>query len=228
MSDLTVIIPTLNEARYLPGLLSDLHSIAVPTEVIVVDGGSHDATLEVAKHAGVRTLSAPQGRATQMNAGAAMASSDWLCFLHADVRMPLGARRELEQVIRVGSSNVAVWRLTIHSRGVWFRLVEFGAWLRDRLGGLPYGDQGLIVRRQLFDAVQGFPEIPIMEDIAIHRALRRRAQVARLGMPLLVSPRRWHREGPYRTWLRNIALISAYLAGVPPERLSRWYRPEPR
>jgi hypothetical protein len=162
-----------------------------------------------------------------MNAGAAVAAEPWLWFLHADVRLSAAAAAELERLIESGTAATAVWRLAIDAPGLWFRVVELGARLRDRLGGLPYGDQGLLVRRELFQAVGGFPAIPIMEDVAILRALRRHARVVRLGAPLRVSPRRWRREGAYRAWLRNVALITAYLAGVAPERLARWYRPEP-
>lgn len=226
--DLTIVIPTLNEARYLPGLLSDLAALTISPEVIVVDGGSRDDTLSVATMGGARTLSAPRGRASQMNAGAAASHGHWLCFLHADVRMPEPARLALEEVLRTEPGAVAVWRFAIEGAGLWFRLVELGARLREHVGGLSYGDQGLLLPRAMFDAVGGFPVLPIMEDVAILRALRRRCSVVRLPTPLHVSPRRWHREGRYRTWFRNIALMSAFSVGVSPERLSRWYRPEPR
>jgi hypothetical protein len=134
----------------------------------------------------------------------------------------------LEETVRDPAAAVAVWRLAIDGAGWWLRAVELGALIRDRVGGLPYGDQGLLVRRRLFERVGGFPEIPIMEDVAIVRALRRCATVRRLDARLLVSDRRWRREGGFRTWLRNVGLMGAYLAGVPPTRLARWYRPEPR
>lgn len=228
MPQLAVVIPTLDEARLLPGLLSDLRAVRIPLEVVVVDGGSRDATVAIAEARGARVVSAAAGRARQMNAGAAASAAAWLCFLHADVRMPEPARRALEATVVSGAPAAAAWRFAIDGSGTWLRLVEFGALLRDRLGGLPYGDQGLVLRRGLFETVGGFPEIPIMEDVAMLRALRRHTRLVRFPHPLLVSPRRWKREGPYFTWARNIALISAYLAGVPPERLSRWYRPEPR
>lgn len=223
-----VVIPTLNEALLLPRLLEDLSHLDFLRDVVVVDGGSEDDTMHVARRAGVRVINAPRGRAVQMNAGAAQATGDWLCFLHADVRMSDAARDAFRAFITAGTGDVAVWRLKIEGRGWWLRLVEFGARIRDRLGGLPFGDQGLVVRRALFDAVGGFPAIPVMEDVALIRALRRRARVRRLPAALVVSSRRWRREGQYRTWFRNIALTSAFVAGVSPERLVRWYPPEPR
>ncbi len=226
VSTVGVVIPTLNEAAYLPGILNDVAHLAVPHEVVVADGGSHDDTLTVAREAGARVVVASRGRGTQLNAGAAAVESDWLCFLHADVRMPRSARAELERTVADTAVQVAVWGLRIDAGGFWPRFMELGNALRDRIGGLPYGDQGLLVRRELFATVGGFPPFPIMEDVAFIRTLRRRARIERLGAALGVSPRRWLREGPYRTWIRNSLLLSAYLAGASPQRLVRWYRPE--
>jgi rSAM/selenodomain-associated transferase 2 len=223
----SIVIPTLNEAANLPALLEDLAKLTIPAEVIVADGGSRDDTVSIAENAGASVVLARRGRGPQLNAGAAAASGEWFCFLHADVRMNAAARTELERALGE-SVDAAVWRLAIGAKGLWPRVMELGGALRDRLGGLPYGDQGLLVRRSLFDGVGGFPDIPIMEDVAMVQALRRRTRIERLRAPLLVSPRRWQREGPYRTWLRNAALITAFHAGVPPARLARWYRPEPK
>jgi rSAM/selenodomain-associated transferase 2 len=222
---LGVVIPTLNESTCLPGLLSDLATLAIPADIVVADGGSRDDTVVVGRTHGARVVSASRGRALQMNAGAAEVRGEWLCFLHADVRMPEPARWALVDALDA-ECDAAVWRLTIDHPGGWARIMERGALLRDRFGGLPYGDQGLVVRRSLFEAVGGVPKVPIMEDVALIRAVRARASVTRLEAPLVVSPRRWLRQGPYRTWLRNVALIAAYWAGVPPERLARWYPAE--
>jgi len=220
---LGVVIPTLNEAETLPRLLGDVAQLGISTDVVVADGGSTDATLEVARAAGARVVTAHRGRGPQLNAGAAAARGDWLCFLHADVRMSEPARAELLRALG-NSTAAAVWRLAIDAGGSWPRIMEWGARLRDRLGGLPYGDQGLLVKRSLFESVGGFPDVPIMEDVAMVRALRSRVRIERLRAPLLVSPRRWQREGPYRTWLRNSFLITAYHAGVSPVTLAKWYR----
>ncbi len=221
-----VVVPTLNEARFLPGLLEDLRQLSVPYHLIVADGGSTDETVAVADLAGAGVLMAPRGRASQMNAGARVVAGNWLCFLHADVRLPLEARRSLERTVNDADAAAAVWRLAIDAPGWWYRTFEFGALLRDRIGGLPYGDQGLLVRRDLFDEVGGFPEIPVLEDLAIVRALRRETPVRHLPAAVQVSCRRWQREGPGRAWLRNTVLVTAYLVGISPSRLARWYRPE--
>ncbi|MFQ5704509.1 MAG: TIGR04283 family arsenosugar biosynthesis glycosyltransferase [Gemmatimonadales bacterium] len=222
----TVVIPALNEALKLPGILADLAQLECDHDVVVVDGDSRDTTCDVAREAGARVIAAARGRSTQLNAGAEEAPGEWLCFLHADVRMGKPARDALTAVVSDRHTQAAVWRFALDGPGTWFRIVEFGAWLRDRFGGLPYGDQGLLVRRKLFFEIGGFPRIPVMEDVALIRALKRRAPIKHLRAPLLVSARRWEREGPYCTWFRNIVLVTAYLAGVAPERLAHWYRSE--
>jgi rSAM/selenodomain-associated transferase 2 len=220
---LSVVIPTLNEAHTLPQLLDDLQQVSLSLETVVADGGSTDGTASVAGARGARVVNAPQGRGVQMNAGADGARGTWLLFLHADVRVPEAARSELARAVDRGV-DAAVWSLVIDAGGTWPRVMEFGARARDRLGGLPYGDQGLLVRRTVFEEVGGYPEVPIMEDVAMVRSLTKRVHLERLGAPVVVSPRRWERQGPYRTWLRNSALITAYHLGVSPHRLARWYR----
>jgi rSAM/selenodomain-associated transferase 2 len=221
-----VVVPTLNEARYLPGLLEDLQQLTITYQLVVADGGSTDETIAVADSAGASVVLAPQGRGSQMNAGARVVSGNWLCFLHADVRLSPGVLQSLERTVGDASASAAVWRLAIDSPGLWYRTFELGALLRDRLGGLPYGDQGLLVRRELFEEVGGFPDIPVLEDVVMVRALRRATSLRRLPAAVRVSSRRWQREGPCRTWLRNTALVTAFLVGISPRRLARWYRPE--
>ncbi len=228
MTTVGVVIPTLREATTIGGILADLANMPSVIDVVVVDGGSDDGTVDVACAAGARVMASPPGRALQLNTGAGAVRGEWLCFLHADVRMPLAARDALETIVTDPKVSAAVWRFGLDGPGVWFRLIEFGTLVRDRIGGLPYGDQGLLVRRTLFQEVGGYPEIPLMEDVAIVRALRRHGRLKRLSGPLIVSNRRWKREGPYKTWVRNAGLVAAYLAGVPPARLARWYRPEPK
>ncbi len=225
MPTVGVVIPTLNEGANLARLLGDLCRVALPLEVVVADGGSRDDTVMIARSAGADVVSAPRGRAVQMNAGAAACSTEWLCFLHADVRLPDSARHQLEQTVMDPRSDAAVWRLAIEADGWRFRVLERGALVRDRVGGLPYGDQGVLVRRQLFERVGGYPDLPLMEDVAFVRALRRHARLTRLSAPIVVSARRWTDEGPLRAFLRNTLLLGAYMAGVSPHRLVRWYPP---
>lgn len=220
-----VVIPALNEETSLPALLGDLRamSTAVPLDVLVADGGSTDGTRARATAAGVRVLDAPRGRARQLNAGARAVRGEWLLFLHADVRLVIEAQRALVAAVQPASGvGAAVFRFAIDLPWFWKHFIELGQRVREVLWGLPYGDQGLLVQRELFEAVGGYAEIPLMEDVAIIRLLRRRMAVHRLPATLLTSGRRYLREGIVRAWLRHTALITLYYAGVSPHHLARW------
>ncbi|MGH7538056.1 MAG: TIGR04283 family arsenosugar biosynthesis glycosyltransferase [Gemmatimonadales bacterium] len=226
-----VVIPALNEEFSLPGLLADLGGLAreVPLDVVVADGGSTDGTVSSARGLGVRTIIGPRGRGRQLNAGAAATRGKWLLFLHADCRMPPDARRALLAAI-TGEPQLeaAVFRFAIDLPRIWKRFIEVGQALRERLYGLPYGDQGLLIRRELFSSLGGFPDIDLMEDVAMIRRLKRRGvQWQRLPAPLLTSGRRYLAGGPLRTWLKHAVLISLYFAGVSPHRLARWHNANP-
>jgi rSAM/selenodomain-associated transferase 2 len=221
-----VVIPTLNEAEWLPALLGDLRRVVVPLDIMIADGGSTDDTLAAAASAGVRTVVAPPGRAAQMNAGARAVAGRWLLFLHADSRLPPQARRALlTAVVDEPELEAAVFGFAIDLPPGWKRFIELGQALRQALYGLPYGDQGLLVRRELFETVGGFPDVPLLEDVATLRALRRRARVRTLPGAILTSGRRYRRDGVLRTWLRHTAIILLYYLGVPPHRLVQWRGP---
>jgi GT2 family glycosyltransferase len=173
-------------------------------------------------------VSAPRGRGAQLRAGVAAARGEWLLVLHADARLGPAALAEAETAMHSAWVSAAAWPLAIDAPGLWYRLVELGAALRWRVAGLAYGDQGLLVRRTAYDAAGGYPETRIMEDVVLVRRLRRQGRVARFRHPIRVDPRRWQREGRLRGTLRNTALILLFLAGVAPDRLARWYRPEPK
>jgi len=173
-------------------------------------------------------VTAARGRGAQLRAGVAAARGDWLLVLHADARLGPAALAEAETAIRAGSVTAAAWPLAIDAPGLWFRLVERGAALRWRLAGLAYGDQGLLVRRAVYDAAGGYPASRIMEDVILVRRLRAHGRLTRFRHPILTDPRRWRREGRLRGTLRNTMLILLFLAGVGPDRLARWYRPEPK
>ncbi len=220
-----VVIPTLNEAPFLPALLDDLGELAgvFPLDVVVADGGSTDGTQASAAAAGARVLTAPRGRARQLNTGAVAVRGEWLLFLHADVRLGAEGRRALVAAVQPSSGILAaVFRFAIDLPWFWKHFIELGQRVREVLWGLPYGDQGLLVRRDLFDEAGGFPDLPLMEDVAILRRLRRQTRIRRLPVPLLTSGRRYARHGVVRTWLQHTALITLYYAGVSPQRLAGW------
>ena len=173
-------------------------------------------------------LRSESGRGRQLRAGAAVALGEWLLVLHADARVPPEALAEAVEALGNREVQCACWPLAIAGEGAWYRGIELGAALRWRLFGLAYGDQGLLMRRSLYDAAGGYPELGIMEDVVLIRRLGHLARIVRFRTPLLTDARRWAREGPVRASLRNVALLSLYLAGAAPDLLARWYAPEPR
>jgi rSAM/selenodomain-associated transferase 2 len=221
---LSVIIPALDEAATIADLLGDLAPLrAQGHEVIVVDGGSADETVTIARPRADRVLGSARGRAAQMNAGAAAATGELLWFLHADTRLPAAAAERLLAACAAGSAW-GRFDVRLSGRRWALRMVETAMNLRSRLSGIATGDQGIFVHRALFAAAGGFPPIALMEDIALSRALRRHARPACLREPrLLASSRRWERHGVVRTVLLMWRLRLAYALGASPEHLARHY-----
>jgi rSAM/selenodomain-associated transferase 2 len=224
-----IVIPTLDEAELLPRLLDDvsLLAAAAPVEVVVADGGSRDATRTVARAGGARVLwvPPPRGRARQLNAGARAVCGEWLLFLHADSRLDAAARQAvLEAVHDRSAGGAAVFRFAIDLPWFWKRFIELGQGIREAVWQLPYGDQGLLIERALFDAVGGYPDLPLMEDVAMILRLRRYTRVRSLPAAITTSGRRYRRDGVVRTWLKHTVLITLYRAGVSPARLAGWRR----
>jgi len=221
----SVIVPVLAEGARINALVDHLRVVGYGTslEILVVDGDPAGSTLAALDRTGIVTLTAPRGRASQQNAGAAAASGDILAFLHADTRLPAGALTAITRALATGA-HAGAFSLSIRSRSPWLRLVAAGANLRSRLFGLPYGDQAFFFRRDLFDALGGFPELPIMEDVALMRALARTGErPVILPERVSTSARRWQAEGLLRTTARNLALLVRYLCGVPADRLAKCY-----
>ncbi|WP_295589930.1 TIGR04283 family arsenosugar biosynthesis glycosyltransferase [uncultured Lamprocystis sp.] len=220
---LSIIIPTLNEADHIGALLADLAPArAAGHALILVDGGSGDATPTLAASGVDRVLRAPRGRAAQMNAGAQAATGEVFWFLHADTRSPPGAAEALLAACRDG----ACWGrfdVRLSGRHPLLRLVEWTMNRRSRLTGIATGDQGIFVTRDAFARVGGFPDIPLMEDIALSKRLRRIARPACLRPLLLTSSRRWESRGVLRTILLMWRLRLAFALGADPARLARRY-----
>ncbi len=222
---LSVVVPTLEEARALPSLIADLARLRVPHEIIVADGGSQDGTQAGAAALGARVVDTARGRGSQLRAGAAVARGRVLCFLHADVRLDGAALRALERAVTLPDDVVLAFTLRIAASGWRYRFVEWGTDRRARWGRLPYGDQGLVLTRATYEEAGGFPPIPLMEDVVFVRRLRGRAEVRILPERIAVSPRRWQKDGVLRRMLRNWLLLTAYLVGIPPARLTPAYQP---
>jgi rSAM/selenodomain-associated transferase 2 len=221
----SIIVPTLDEERSIARLLDDVSMLEAPHEVIVVDGGSTDDTAAVAARHGARVLRARRGRGAQLAAGARAATAPVFCFLHADVRLRADARRELADVARSRPAGAFAFRFRIDTRGWRYRLIELGTRLRVRLFGLPYGDQGLVVSRADYEAAGGYPDLPVMEDVALVDSLRRITTIRSLRSELPVSARRWELEGPLTCTLRNWRVMLAYRFGASPHQLAARYRP---
>jgi len=193
-------------------------------EVVLVDGGSTDATAAIAARSPrVCLLASPRGRARQMNAGARAARGDVLLFLHADTLLPDGALAAVEAA--VGDPGVVAGRFDIrfdNPRPV-FRMIAWFMNERSRWSGISTGDQAIFVRREVFEALGGYPDMPLMEDVELSRRLKRRGRLAALRLRVTTSARKWEREGAIRTILLMWTLRLLYMAGVSPAGLHRWY-----
>jgi rSAM/selenodomain-associated transferase 2 len=224
MSKLSIIIPVLNEGDSIAAALDALADLrALGTEVIVVDGGSRDATVERAQLRADQVVLAPRGRALQMNAGAERASGDVLLFLHADTRLPAEAAR---LVLNGLDQSRRVWgRFDVKIDGR-SRLLPVVAWLmrlRSRLTGIATGDQAIFLRREAFQVVSGFPTIALMEDIAICKRLKHLGRPLCLRACVTTSGRRWEKHGVLSTILLMWRLRFAYFWGADPKQLARQY-----
>lgn len=218
---ISAIVPALDEAANIAAIVGQL---ATADETIVVDGGSTDATRELAIAAGARLVGSGRGRAVQMNAGAAVARGAILVFVHADSRLPPGWHDAVAAVARSGAQRWGRFDVEIDAPGILMRVVGAAMNLRSRLTGICTGDQCIFVDRAAFDSVGGFPPIALMEDIEISSRLRRRfGRPAVLRQRVGVSARRWQRDGVLRTILRMWAYRAMYWAGVSAERLHALY-----
>jgi rSAM/selenodomain-associated transferase 2 len=217
---LSIIVPMLDEAGGIAATLGALRPLGA--EIIVVDGGSSDGTLAAATPHADRAIVAPRGRARQMNAGAAVASGEVLLFLHADTRLPPGG----DQLVLAALDAGARWGrfdVRIAGNSPLFPLIATMMNRRSRLTGIATGDQAIFVHRDLFAAVGGFPDQPLMEDIALSARLRRIGRPACLRARVTTSGRRWEAKGVWRTILLMWSLRLRYFLGAAPEQLARDY-----
>lgn len=220
----SIVIPVLNEAAQLPAILAELAPLrARDVEIIVVDGGSHDGSVAIARQAGLKPLRTRAGRARQMNVGAAVARAELLLFLHADTRLPPEA---IDRVTTSLADGRRVWgRFDVRIQGsgpvLWLTAVLMN--LRSRLTGVATGDQAIFVTRRAFHAVGGFPIQPLMEDIELSRRLLRLSRPACLRCRVETSGRRWLARGTWRTILLMWRLRWKYWRGMPADELAREY-----
>lgn len=221
MPSVSVIIPVFRDAEALAWTLA--HTDFTGVDLIVSSTTDDDslAALRLSR-SDIVWVDAPRGRARQMNAGAAVARGDWLVFVHADTRLPPDWRRAISEAgERAGRHAIGCFRFALDSSSPFARVIEIGVRLRVWLFRLPYGDQALFIRRDLFEDLGGYADVPIMEDVDLVRRARQRGRLFRSRLPAVTSARRWERDGWIRRTALHLALIALYLCGVPPARLIR-------
>ena len=229
---ISVIIPTLDEERTIMALLAQTASLGFD-ELIVVDGGSLDQTpvlvesyrrnTQLPAQGYVRLMTAPCGRARQMNEGAKASSGEILLFLHADTLLPDNAKTTIETALADHRMVGGRFDVQFDSPSMWGTIISRMMNWRSRMSGIATGDQALFVRRHIFEQIGGFADIPLMEDIDFSGKLNRKGAVAALAATVTTSFRRWERHGPLRTILLMWALRFLYWVGVGPHTLNRWY-----
>jgi rSAM/selenodomain-associated transferase 2 len=223
MTRLSVVVPMLNEESVIGETLVALRTSAPDAEIIVVDGGSVDRCADVARKLADRIIATSRGRARQMNAGAALGGGDILAFVHADTRVPPTFEKDILDAL--GESGVVGGRFDIEldDPSFVYRLIGNLISLRSRISRTATGDQAIFVRRAVFEALGGFPDLELCEDLDFSRRLKRAGKVACLDSRVTTSARRWRHDGLARTVLRMWAIRALYLLGVSPSRLKQIY-----
>jgi rSAM/selenodomain-associated transferase 2 len=223
MPRLSVVVPMLNEGSAIGATLAALRTGAPNAEIIVVDGGSTDQSVYTARQLADRVVAASRGRARQMNAGATLGAGDILAFVHADTRVPSSFEKDILDTL--GESEIVGGRFDVEldDPSLAYRLIGDLISLRSRITRTATGDQAIFVRRSVFEALGGFPDFDLCEDLDFSRRLKRAGKVACLHSRVVTSARRWRRDGLARTVLRMWAIRILYLLGVSPSKLKQIY-----
>jgi rSAM/selenodomain-associated transferase 2 len=229
---IAVVIPALDEAETIGEAVESAEDARggspiddeLAIEIVVVDGGSRDRTADRARAAGARVLTSPPGRALQLETGWRATEGEVVLFLHADTRLPRGWAGAVRDALADPAVAGGAFRLRFAERSPGLAIVEWGAALRARWAGLPYGDQALFARRAALVACGGVAPVPIAEDLDLVRALRREGRLALLPLAVATSARRYRRRGVFRTWLRHAVALVAWRLGVDRARIARWVR----
>lgn len=213
------MIPAVDAAEWIGPCIV---AVRAADEIIVVDGGSADETPAIAERNGARLVRSARGRGVQLAAGAAAAQGDWLLFVHADTLLAPGWREAADRHMARQRGKAACFRFRLDAREWQARLIETGVALRVRLLGLPYGDQGLLISRRLYDETGGYRPLPLMEDIDLVDRIGG-VRLERLSVAALTSPDRWRRDGWLRRSARNLICLALYRSGMSAERVARLY-----
>lgn len=220
---LSIIIPTLNAQTDLPVCLDAIQSEAANAEIIVADGGSVDATRQIAVDAGCSISSAVAGRGGQLHAGANEATGDWLLFLHADTRLEKGWRNALEAFVRNGTDKAGYFGFRLDDKNWRARVLEFIVYWRCKLFALPYGDQALFISSKAYAELGGYKPIPLMEDVELVKRLGRRRLVM-IDHRAVTSAAKYQQSGYVVRMCRNAFCLTLYFAGVSPDRIKAVYQ----
>jgi rSAM/selenodomain-associated transferase 2 len=218
----SIIIPTLNEAASIARVVENAAALPGDKEIIVVDGGSTDGTVEIAGERAV-VISSTKGRAAQMNAGAKLAKGDVLLFLHADTLLPTGALKAVEQSLSCPEVIGGRFRVNLNNPGWRYRMIGWSINVRDSIVGGFTGDQAIFVRREIFNSMGGYAPMDLMEDLDFGRRMRRMGKATRLEEYVTTSARRWEKGGVLRTVFIMGALRTLYYLNLPATRPQRWY-----
>ncbi len=219
---ISIIIPVLNEEQAIGPCLDSL-SGQPDLEILVVDGGSTDQTLRRASRTGVSCISSAAGRGTQQNTGAKAAAGDILLFLHCDTRLPRSFAANVQVILQQKGVAAGAFKLAINAQGSGYRFIEYIANLRSRALQLPYGDQALFMKRETYFAADGFPDQPILEDIAILSRVKQHGRIVTAATFAVTSARRWQQHGIVKTTLVNQLMLAGWAMGISPNKLARWY-----
>jgi rSAM/selenodomain-associated transferase 2 len=222
----SIIIPALHEQEQINAAIEHVchRDSDGCCEIIVVDGDPAGSTINVIEINGIIRKTAPKGRGKQMNAGAAVAKGEVLIFLHADTRLPDNALEKICQVLQDERYVGGAFDLGIDSDRLFLKYIAARASLRSRLNRIPYGDQAIFIRKNFFDQIGGFKEIPLMEDVDLMRRIKKdRKKIYLLPDKVMTSARRWERDGALYTTLRNQILMALFYLGVSPYRLAKYY-----
>ena len=221
MSKISIIIPTINEANNLPLLLSDLSSIQKEGEIIIVDCGSEDKTVDIANIYGAKVYkSEERNRGLQLNIGAKNSKEDWVIFLHADTRLTHDWFKKINSFLNGDKNYIYYFKFKINHEKIIFRVLEILVNLRSQFFKQPYGDQGLVIHRTTYFKNNGFRKIPLMEDVDFLRRLKNKKKLKQLNLPIFISSRKWEKTNIFlqalknwnfrRRWLKGDSIISIY------------------
>ena len=220
---ISIIIPVLNEAAIIQPTLQRLQDHR-DLEIIVVDGGSNDNTVNMVREMGLKIIAVSGGRSAQMNAGANIAQGNVLLFLHVDTQLPPNFIGIVRQTLKQPQVVAGAFELAIEGKERSLRWIEVLVKMRSRLFSLPYGDQAIFITKQVFKDVGGFADLPIMEDFELIQRLKRQGKIAIAPVAVVTSGRRWQKLGVWKTTLINQLVIAGYYLGISPVKLSNFYR----